>query len=558
LRGTVQVLILSYMYLREVTSKRKHGPDATYVQLCESEWDPEKGSARTRILHSFGRKEELDLTQVARLVEQLSSYLESEGEGRDASGVTLTDSWDFGGTHLLDGLWRSLDLDRFFREALEDREFEAPVERAIFAMVAQRALAPDSKLAGSRWAGSRAWIPGLEAGGAELEVQHFYRAMDFLSGAMEALQEHLYFQVTDLLNADVSVLFYDTTSVSFEIPRPDSEPGLRRLGNSKKKRGDLPQVVLGLAINRDGLPVRHWVFPGNTVDVTTVEGVVGDLLGLRPRRFLFVGDRGMVSQENLDFLESRRLHYLLGVKLRGNQEIANRMLSLRGRYRKVTDALSVKQMEVTEGGRKVRYLLCRDMEREAEDQAVRGEILARLEDELEGSRTAEAHTRKACKLVAKSGYARYLRETERGGLKIDYAKVREDERLDGKYILMTNELDMEVEELVLGYRDLWRAERAFRSMKSVLRIEPVYHRTSKRIRAHAHLCVLTYLLMRLAENRTDMSWPLVREKLENVSLARLETDHAAIYRVKRLNASERVLWNSCGIEPPPQTAQVTE
>jgi len=546
------------MYLREVTSKRKHGPDVTYVQLCESEWDARKGSARTRILHSFGRKDALDLRRMARLRERLTAYLEAEGGGRGGAGViNLTDTWDFGGPHLLDGLWRKLGLDRFFGEALRARRFEAPAERALPAMVAQRALAPDSKLAGSRWAGGRAWIPGLERGGGELEVQHFYRGMDFPAEAMGELREHLYFQLTDLLNADVSVLFYDTTSVSFQLPAPDADEGPRRLGKSKKRRGDLPQVVLGLAINRDRLPVRHWVFPGNTVDVTTVEGVVNDLLGLRPRRFLFIGDRGMVSRDNVDFLESRRLHYLLGSKLRDDGFVREEVLSLRGRYAKVTDVLGVKETQRTDGGRRTRYLLCRDTERAAEDRAVRREIVARLEEELEGSRTAEGHTRKACRLPARRGYARYLRETDAGGLEIDRDRVREDERFDGKYVLMTNELDLAAEELVLGYRDMWRAERAFRSMKSVLRIEPVHHRAERRIVAHAHLCVLAYLLMRIAENRTGESWPLVRERLERVSLARFETDHVTLLRVKRLWDSEREIWNSCGVEAPPATLQVT-
>jgi transposase len=219
--------------------------------------------------------------------------------------------------------------------------------------------------------------------------------------------------------------------------------------------------------------------------------------------------------------------------------------SVTGRYGKVTETLGVKETRIMDGGRTVRYLLCRDTERVAEDQAVRQEIVARLQDELEGSRTAEAHTRKACTLLAHRGYARYLRETEKGGLEIDWGRVRDDERFDGKYVLLSNEMDLEAGELVLGYRDMWRAERAFRSMKSVLRMEPVYHWADRRIVSHAHLCVLTYLLMRIAENRVEESWPLIREKIERVSVGRIETDHAAIFRVKRLKDSERQIWNSC-------------
>jgi len=551
------------MYLREVTSKRKHGPDAVYLQLCTSEWDAERGQARTRIVHSFGRKEEVDPDELRRLVDQCMAYLPVEERPDVPEDVEVTSTWQLGGPHLLDGLWGELELDRFFSHALGDREFGTDVERAIFTLIAQRALAPDSKLAGARWAGGTAWIPGLERGGEELEVQHFYRAMDFLYEAMEELRDHLYFQITDLLNADVSVIFYDTTSVSFEIDHADpeedeeGEPGLRRFGHSKKKRPDLPQVILAVAINRDGLPVRHWVFPGNTVDVSTVEPVTEDLAGLRPRRFLFVGDRGMVSQDNLDFLESRRRKYLIGCTLCDDDVVEHDVLSLRGRYKTVIEELGVKETVIRDGDRPVRYLLCRDKDRAAEDAEVREEILARLEAELEGSRTAEEHTRKACDLLSKSGYARYLRELEGGGLRIDRGAVRRDERLDGKYVLMTNDLDTPAEELVTGYRDLWRVERAIRSMKTALAIEPVYHRKRDRIISHTHLCVLAYLLIRLAENRTTESWKLVREKLERISLVALDMGVATVYRTQRLTGPERNLWKTCGIDPPPDPLQVT-
>jgi transposase len=278
---------------------------------------------------------------------------------------------------------------------------------------------------------------------------------------------------------------------------------------------------------------------------------------LRPRRFLFIGDRGLVSQENLDFLESRQLGYLLGAKLRDEGLADQQVLSLRGRYRPITDTLGVKETTITEGGRAVRYLLCRDEDRAQEDRTVRDALLARLQEELSGSRTAHAHTRKACKLLSTRGYSRYLTETATGGLRIDPAKVRAEERLDGKYVLMTNELEAPAEELVLGYRDMWRAERAFRSMKSTLEIEPVYHRAERRIAAHAHLCVLAYLLIRLAENRGKASWSLLRQMLEAISLARLESAEGVVHQVQRLRQPEVALLNRCRVAAPPKALQVS-
>lgn len=547
------------MYLREVSSPRKHGPDATYLQLVEGVRNPKSGKVQTRILHSFGRKDQLDTQRIRRLVHQLSHYLEA-GQQPHIPGLDITHTWDFGGPYLLDALWGELQLDSFFLEALQQRAFEHPVERALFTLVAQRALCPDSKRAATRWAGRRAWIPGLPRGGQGLAPQHFYRAMDFLFEAMPALQQHLYFQLTDLLNADVSVLFYDTTSVSFYLDDADAEEqaggaGLRRYGYSKKRRPDLPQIVVALAINRQGLPVRHWVFPGNQADVTTVEQVSAELQGLRPRRFLFVGDRALVSQENLDCLESRRMPYLLGCKLRSD-EVADQVLGLRGRYRPVTDKLGVKETTLSQGGRKIRYLLCYDQQRAAHDAQVRAQLVAALEAKLEGSRSQAHHTRNSCQLLSHPRFARYLRELKGGGLRVDRGKLQAEARLDGKWVLMTNALDLPAEELVWGYRDLWRVERAFRSMKSVLDIEPVYHRTPQRITAHVHLCVLAYLMTRVVEMRTQESWERVREQLELISLSQLEGQGMRVLRTKRLSAVEEKLLKKCGVKAPPRIVEL--
>lgn len=544
------------MCLREVVSPRKRGPDTRYLQLVEGERDA-RGRVQTRILHSFGRTDQLDHEQIRRLVEQLGRYIDPT-QPPAASGLEVTRTWSLGGTHLLDSLWRELKLDEFFSHALEARSFAQPVERAIFALVAHRALAPASKLACSRWAGASAWIPGLERGGAELDVQHLYRAMDFLHGAMPELQEHLYFQVTDLLSADVSVLFYDTTSVSFYLDEADPEGGLRRHGHSKKKRPDLPQIVVALAINRDGIPVRHWIYPGNRIDKTTVEEVTRDLLGLRPRRFLFVGDRGMVSQANLDFLESRRLGYLLGCPIRTDPALEAHLLSLRGRYRPVREGLGVKETLITDGGRTLRYLLCRSEARAEHDARTRATILERLKAKLAKQKKGDSagDTRGAHSLLSTPGYARYLVKAADGKLRIDPARVAAAARHDGKYVLMTNELDLPAEELVHGYRDLWRAERAFRSMKSVLDLEPVQHRAPDRITAHVHICVLALLLIRVAENRAQLGWEQIREQVERISLAELTTDRASVLQTKALTRAERDLLNCCKVPLPPKILQV--
>jgi len=147
-------------------------------------------------------------------------------------------------------------------------------------------------------------------------------------------------------------------------------------------------------------------------------------------------------------------------------------------------------------------------------------------------------------------------ELKSGGLRLDRSKIRREARLDGKTVLMTNDLKLPAEELVQGYHDLWLVERAFRSMKSILEIEPVYHRTPERITSHVHLCVLAYLLTRLVENRTGESWELARERLNQISLTGLKTERATVLKTKELNADERSFLNRCGADAPPKVLAI--
>ena len=177
-------------------------------------------------------------------------------------------------------------------------------------------MAPGSKLyCWEQWLREDVRIDGT----AKLELQHLYRAMDFLEEHKDEIEKAIYFCVADLMNVDVDLIFYDTTSLHFEVDEEDRRlarrpfrgaeraediPAPRKRGHSKNGRDDAPQIVVGLAVTRDGLPVRSWVFPGNTVDVTTVEQVKEDLRGWKLGRCVFVGDAGMVSDDNLRTLRS--------------------------------------------------------------------------------------------------------------------------------------------------------------------------------------------------------------------------------------------------------------
>jgi hypothetical protein len=236
------------------------------------------------------------------------------------------------------------------------------------------------------------------AGTQELELHQLYRAMDFLEANKEGIEHAIFFQVADLLNLDVDIVFYDTTSLHFEVDEEDAGdakgqvrgsqlagkktyPAPRQRGYSKNGRGNAPQIVVGLAVTRDGFPVRRWVFPGNTVDVTTVAKVKADLKGWQLSRCLFVGDAGMVSQANLQALSKGGGKYLLAMPMRRGDEVTEEVLSRPGRYRQVADNLQVKEVVVGEGERR-RYAVCFNPQEARRQRAHRDALVKEVEAEL--------------------------------------------------------------------------------------------------------------------------------------------------------------------------------
>lgn len=542
---------ISY-YVREVQSRRKHSPDATYIYVAESTYNPDTRKTKIRNVVPLGRKGELDLRMIRRLVTQLNQYLDRHpavipGELETRNSRLL------GPVAFYRGLWQQAGFEKFFRQRFKDRGFGLPLEEVIFALVAQRIIEPASKLAGVHWINKIAYFPELEGISEDL----LYVALDELIAEQEEIRKRMFFSTTDLLKLDVSVLFYDTTSTYFEIEEPDPEGGLRRYGHSKDQRPDRPQALVGIAVNRDGLPVRHWCFPGNTADLKTLEVVLDELSALRPRAFYFVGDRAMVSQQVLDKLESMKLGYLLGVPRRSGWEpIHDHALSIRGRYREVAENLRVKDTEWGEGLRTIRLIQCFNPLEAVHDQQLREATLEALEEELATLKQGDTHSKKACRLRDSRRFGPYLKQTTAGHLSIDRTKVRELARRDGKYVLMTNDLKTDVAELARGYKDLQKAERLFGKLKGVVGLRPNHHQLPERICAHVLLCVLGTFLVRLAELKTGQSWTQIHRTLEPLRAVSFTTEHQQAVHRTALAPEAREIFEKTAISPPKKLLRI--
>jgi hypothetical protein len=289
------------MYVRTIQRRNRDGSVVRYLQLAHNVREPGKQPV-ARVIHSFGREDRLDREALGRLVRSLTRFLEPEQAlaAQTPEELRFLRSRPMGGAWVLDRLWRTLGVGEALGRVAARRRVTPQVERLIFALVANRALAPMSKLAALEWARGDAWLPGVEGLGRDPQV--FYRAMDFLLDCDEEVQREVFFAVADLLNLEVDLILFDTTSTYFEIP-PEREDGFRVFGNSKDQRPDLPQVVVGMAVTKEGIPVRCWVFAGNTSDQLIIREVKDQLREWRLHRVIWVADSGFNSAENRAYLQ---------------------------------------------------------------------------------------------------------------------------------------------------------------------------------------------------------------------------------------------------------------
>ena len=559
------------MYLRVTQHRRKDGRVARYVQLAESERN-ERGSTVARVIHHFGPEDELDVAMLRRLVASIEWFLGSETAGTpggEGSEFAFVSSRELGGPHVVGALWAELGLAKTLARLARRSRVHADVERAILVMVSQRCLEPGSKLAATRWLADAVHVDGI----SEVSDDQLYRAMDFLLEHQEAVQEAVFSSVAHLLNLEVDVVFFDTTSTYFEVDEPDgsddevvaddaaaivegdetpTQGGFRRYGHSKDHRPDLPQVVIGLAVTREGIPVRCWVWPGNTSDSSVIGEVKCDLQSWQLGRVVVVADAGFSSRENLRTLRRGGGHYICGIRMRSGVPDVEAALARPGRYQAVADNLRAKDVLVGEGDAARRYIICHNPQEASLTKSRRDETISRLTSELAELKTltGEPHHKQECRLVAHPSLGRYLVQTATGRLAIDHAKIRSEARLDGKYLLETSDLAMPACDVATSYKNLQQAERSFRDTKGQLLLRPVYHRLEDRIRSHVLVCFLALLIIRVAETRTTQTWREIRPVLGRLHLGRFQTKDLTFNQRTTIDAEQKSLLRRLNVGEP--------
>jgi Transposase DDE domain len=532
------------MYLRATQRRNKDGSVVRYYALAENVRHPEKGQVEARVVHSFGRADRLDRAALERLVRSIRRVLDGDGgqAPADAKGqapaIEIEASFELGVVHVVEQLWARLGIGQAIADRLAAEARHAPHEAALLAMTAQRLARPGSKLGcHERWL-ERVWLPPAR----DLSLDQLYRALDVLAEHGDAIEEAVFWHSVDLFKLDVDLVFYDATTAWFECDEEDVAPEswrglsfapLRKRGHSKEGRDNDPQVVIALAVTRDGMPVRSWVLPGDTADVTAVARIKEDLRQMRLGRALFVGDAGLYARANLAELSKGAGRYILATPIGRVKEVKDEVLSRPGRYAEITANLRAKEVIVGEGERRRRYILCLNAEEAAREQRHRNEILDLLQLELD--RLASDHPKSACRLVASRRFGPYLSLDAAGRPFIDRAKVKAAERLDGKFVLTTNDDTLAAADIALGYKGMWIIEACFRKMKTTgLGIRPMFHWTPRRIVAHVKLCVLALMIQRAAEIAAEAPWSQLADVLERLKAVRYTAEGETIVQATRI------------------------
>jgi hypothetical protein len=542
------------MYFRRKTSGGR-----AYLQIVESRREGDQ--VRQQVIATLGRYEDLKASgQLERLLRSGARFAEKAmvlGALDDDTAARIA-TRRIGPALVFERLWEETGCGAVMAELSGTRKHGFALERAVFLTVLHRLFAGGSDRAADRWREDYA-VAGIDG----LDLHHLYRAMAWLGEELPAkeqdgrtpfaprclkdvVEERLFAHRRDLLTR-LDLVFMDTTSLYFEGAGGQT---LGRHGYSKDHRPDLRQMILAVVIDGDGRPVCSEMWPGNTADVTTLIPVIDRLC----RRFAIarvcvVADRGMISAETLAELEARRLLYILGVRERTDKLVRELVLDDPAPFVPLVMSKRGKQVDyeakaVTLAGR--RYIVCRNHQEAEKDAADRVSILAALERQLAKGDKA---------LVSNTGYRRYLKTVGEEHFAIDAAKIEEEKKFDGIFVLRTN-TDLNPLEAMLCYKNLWTVEQTFRTAKHLLATRPIFHKLDETIRGHVFCSFLALVLKKALDDRIAAlgrsgSWPEIVADLDSLTETEIEYDGKRLIARSAPRPAASLALRAVGVALPP-------
>ena len=522
------------MFPRIKSFKNKDGSIRHYLYLVETKRI--SGRVRQVITANFGRLDEADKS-LPDIIEKLSKFtkrLKVINISRD-----MKNDWvkEYGFLIIFRKIWEKLGLDKYLEKYLKPRKIGFDAEELIYTMVLNRLMEPKSELAIHDWSKS---LYGIKP---PRDLNQWYRALDFLIEHKDPIEKDLFESQKDLFNSEIDIVLMDTTSLVY-FGDGDKAENILNYGYSKEKRFDLKQVIVGILMTKEGLPIGHEVYPGNTNDIGAFKEMIRMVkVRFRIRRVIIVCDRGMVSEDNIRTLELDGYEYVVGMKMRQlKTEDAKKILSVKN-MASVTKELTGKEAHFK--GR--RLIVCFNHEESLKDKKKRDEIISRL--------TIKLKTQGLKSLLIHKEYSKYLK-IKADKPQLDEERVKSEELFDGKFVLETN-TKLNWKEVILAYKDLWKVEAAFRTLKNELEMGPVYHYTERRIRSHIFISFLALVLkaaFRKALLDVDKSLSLskVLEDARKIKATQITIKDTPIVLRTELEGDAHHAFKAAGLKIPPR------
>jgi transposase len=515
-------------------------------------------------LVNLGSLEKLDRKKIDTAINGLIQY------GSDPHLSRLSDVEhgrvrDYGDMLTLVHLWARLRLTESITGHLSETKVGFDVAQMVKVMVLNRISDPLSKLGIMRWLPT-VYIPELRT--EEVEYHQLLRAMDYLISIKEQIERDLYNELVTLFSPDVDLVFYDLTSSYFEGEGPE----LAQYGYSRDSRPDRKQIVLALVLTREGLPIYHEVLPGNTADVTTLCETTEVLRSrFHIRKTVFVCDRGLISETNLERLDEIGFPYIISMRPRNNQEAQALYQKTLFGFESDSSLNGLLIKETQKGA--LRYIQCHNPEVAREKKKSRERRYTQIQAEIrklqrrfhKGELTEHDLYHRVSQVLEDKRMAAYFDPKIEEGRLILYIRPEIWERetyLDGKFFLKTNlsRAELPTPEVIRSYKELQEVERAFRELKDFLKIRPIFHYTDSRVRAHVFICVLAYLLEKLVGlNCQRASLPYSARRalslLSQLKAIECRLNGQAITMTNRVDEEINKLLSALGVPRPEKIMQ---
>lgn len=535
---------ISFMFLRCKTIHKK-GKQYKYYQVVANKRI--NGRVRQRVITTMGTSDQAANIAKALVASRLTSTLSDELALIDLSrDIAPVWSREYGLPFVYQRIFQACGLADIIDSLIsQHKKLSFDLQKTTFNLILNRLMQPASehKIA-TQW--NKTVYHEFTA---NIELQHLYRTVGLVSQHKEEMEESLFAKTRDLFHQKIDLAFFDTTSTYLYGTQSEE---LAQYGRSKDKRSDCKQLVVGVLLGPDSIPIGCEILPGNTADVKTIPKIIQ---AVRQRfsinKIILVGDGGMNSQDNRKLLEQEKLEYILGTRMRSIKvvkEYLQKHYPLNLEHAIVRNNKDdLRYQEISLNGQ--RYIIIYNGEEARRQKHVRQDIIAKLEKQLKEKGLKS--------LIKNKGQRKYLKINDKVSQTagIDWDKLKSEEVFDGLFVCETN-AKLATEEIVIQYKNLYQVERAFRNLKDIIEIRPIYHQVDDMIRGHVFISFLAlylemYLKKQLLDNdvvRTDIN-ELIAE-VKAIKAIKIQVKGKAAVMRTELGKNVHQLFKALSIRPP--------